>query len=65
MWEGHRRRNWKINFPEDVASVQIRCCLFPVHQVLGITSSFILNDIFHLVNIITFFTDKKTKIQRN
>lgn len=52
-------------FPEDVANVQIRCCSFPVRQVLGITSSpFIPTDICQLVIIISFFRDKKTEAQR-
>lgn len=51
--------------PEDMACVQIRCYLFPMHQALEIISLFILTYMCELGIIATFFRDKKAEVQRS
>lgn len=51
--------------PEDVAGVHMGYCLFPMHQVQGITSSPFILTYMHKLDIITsFFKYKKTEAQK-
>lgn len=50
--------------PEDMASIQMKCYLFPVHQVLEITSPFILTYICESGVITAFFRHKKAEVPR-
>lgn len=50
--------------PEDMASIQMKCYWFPMHQVLEITSPFILTYICEWGVITAFFRDKKAEVPR-